>query len=47
MPQQVTTRSFDLARSGANTAETTLTPQAVRTRGVKQARICKHGRSPA
>lgn len=39
MPQQVTTRSFDLARSGANTAETTLTPQAVRTRGVKQARI--------
>jgi hypothetical protein len=39
MPEAVTTRSFDLARSGSNTAETTLTPQAVRTRGVKQARV--------
>jgi len=29
------TRSFDFARSGANTAETVLTPAAVRTRGVK------------
>lgn len=36
MPVSVTTRSFDLARSGANTAETILTPQAVRARGVKQ-----------
>ena len=27
-------RSFDAARSGANTAETILTPAAVRTRGV-------------
>jgi hypothetical protein len=31
----VTTRSIDFARTGANTAETVLTPSAVRTRGVK------------
>ncbi|MBV9248544.1 MAG: hypothetical protein JO227_04770, partial [Acetobacteraceae bacterium] len=36
MPGSVLTRSFDLARSGANTSETILTPDAVRTRGVKQ-----------
>jgi outer membrane protein assembly factor BamB len=39
MAEQVTTRSFDLARSGANTAETILSPQAVRTNGVKQVRV--------
>lgn len=39
MPESVTTRSFDLARSGTNTAETILTPQAVRVRGVKQVRV--------
>jgi hypothetical protein len=39
MPVSVTMRSFDPARSGANTAETVLTPQAVRTRGVRQARV--------
>ena len=31
----VATRSFDFARTGANPAETVLTPAAVRTRGVK------------
>jgi len=31
----VTTRSFDFARTGANTHETDLTPAAVRTQGVK------------
>jgi len=34
MNGDVTTRSYDFARSGANTAETQLTPNAVRTRGV-------------
>jgi len=32
----VTTRSYDNARSGANTQETILTPTAVRTRGIKR-----------
>jgi outer membrane protein assembly factor BamB len=32
----VTTRSFDLARTGANTHETILTPAAVRARGIKR-----------
>jgi len=32
----VTTRSYDNARTGANTQETILTPAAVRTRGVKK-----------
>src|SRR5438067_13101423 len=31
----VVTRSYELARTGANTAETDLTPDAVKTRGVK------------
>ena len=35
MNTDVVTRSFDFARTGANTAETVLTPAAVRTRGVK------------
>jgi PQQ enzyme repeat len=35
MNTDVVTRSFDFARTGANTAETVLTPDAVRTRGVK------------
>jgi hypothetical protein len=35
MPTDVITRSFDFARTGANKAETTLTPTVVRTRGVK------------
>ena len=35
-PPAVTTRSFDLARTGANVHETILTPAAVRTRGVKR-----------
>ena len=36
MGTDVITRSFDFARTGANTAETELSPTAVRTRGVKQ-----------
>ena len=36
MGTDVITRSFDFARTGANTAETDLTPAAVGTRGVKQ-----------
>lgn len=32
----VTTRSYDNARSGANTQETVLTPAAVGSRGIKQ-----------
>lgn len=39
MAASVTTRSFDGARSGANLAETVLTPAAVRSRGVKQALV--------
>ncbi len=35
----VTTRSFDYARSGANTSETVLTPAAVSAQGVKQALV--------
>jgi hypothetical protein len=35
MNTDVITRSFDFARTGANTAETVLTPAAVQTRGVK------------
>ena len=35
MSTDVVTRSFDFARTGANTAETVLTPAAVKTRGVK------------
>ena len=35
MGTDVVTRSFDFARTGANKAETTLTPGAVKTRGVK------------
>jgi hypothetical protein len=35
MSVDVLTRSYDHARSGSNTAETVLTPAAVRTRGVK------------
>lgn len=34
MNTDVVTRSFDFARTGANTAETVLTPAAVQTRGV-------------
>ena len=34
MSTDVLTRSYDNARSGANTAETVLTPAAVQTRGV-------------
>jgi outer membrane protein assembly factor BamB len=34
MNTDVVTRSFDFARTGANTAETVLTPVAVQTRGV-------------
>jgi hypothetical protein len=41
MPVSVTTRSYDFTRSGANTAETVLTPAAVRTRGVKQALVLR------
>jgi len=36
MNSAVTTRSYDNARTGANTQETVLTPAAVRTRGVKK-----------
>jgi len=36
MSTDVLTRSFDFARTGANTAETVLTPAAVKTRGVKK-----------
>jgi hypothetical protein len=32
----VTTRAFDLARTGANVHETVLTPDAVRSRGIKR-----------
>ena len=32
----VTTRSFDLARTGANVNETILTPATVRARGIKR-----------
>ena len=35
MGTDVVTRSFDFARTGANKAETMLTPGAVKTRGVK------------
>jgi hypothetical protein len=35
MSTDVTTRSFDLGRTGANTSETVLTPAAVRARGVR------------
>jgi len=35
MITDVITRSFDFVRTGANTAETTLTPAAVKTRGVR------------
>ena len=35
MNTDVITRSFDFARSGANTSETALTPSAVQSRGVK------------
>jgi hypothetical protein len=35
MGTDVTTRSYDFARTGANTAETVLTPAAVKARGVK------------
>jgi hypothetical protein len=35
MSIDVSTRSFDVARTGANTSETLLTPVAVRTRGIK------------
>lgn len=38
MSVDVVTRSYDHARSGSNTAETVLTPAAVRTRGVKTLR---------
>jgi len=34
MPVAVTTRAYDNTRSGANTQETVLTPQAVATRGI-------------
>ena len=46
MAVSVTTRSFDAARTGANTGETVLSPQAVRTRGVRQARILQVGDDP-
>nr|WP_321986531.1 PQQ-binding-like beta-propeller repeat protein [uncultured Lichenicoccus sp.] len=39
MAVSVTTRSFDAARTGANTSETLLSPQSVRARGLRQARI--------
>ena len=41
MPVSVTTRGYDHARSGANIAETVLTPAAVRARGIKQALVLK------
>ncbi|WP_428374700.1 hypothetical protein [Lichenicoccus sp.] len=46
MAVSVTTRSFDAARSGANTGETMLSPQAVRTRGIRQARILRIADDP-
>jgi hypothetical protein len=36
MPTAVTTRSYDNARTGANTAETVLTPDAVRAHGIRR-----------
>lgn len=36
MPVAVTTRSYDNLRTGANTQETVLTPEAVRTRGIRR-----------
>ena len=39
MTASVTTRSFDVARTGANTAETVLTAAAVKARGVRQALV--------
>lgn len=36
MAISVTTRSYDNARSGVNTGETALTPDAVRTRGIRR-----------
>ena len=42
----VTTRSFDAARTGANTRETVLSPQAVRTRGIGQSRILQVADDP-
>jgi hypothetical protein len=39
MTASVTTRSFDVARLGANTAETVLMPAAVKARGVRQALV--------
>jgi len=41
MNTDVVTRSFDFARTGANTAETVLTPAAVQTRGVEKLLILK------
>jgi len=35
MSVDIVTRSFDFARTGANTSETILTPNAIRTRGLK------------
>lgn len=36
MPPSVTTRSYDNARSGTNSQETVLTPDAVRTKGIEK-----------
>jgi outer membrane protein assembly factor BamB len=41
MAASVTTRSIDVSRSGANTAEAVLTPTAVKTRGMKQALVLR------
>jgi hypothetical protein len=46
MTASVTTRSFDVARSGANTAETVLTPAVVKARGVRQRWFCKRRTIP-
>ncbi|EEA03948.1 Pyrrolo-quinoline quinone [Burkholderia sp. H160] len=41
MNVSVTTRSFDRARTGAQLDESILTPEAVRSRGIKQAHVLK------
>ena len=46
MSTDVITRSFDFARTGANTAETLLTPAAVETRGVRRFSRCRRPTIP-
>src|ERR1700738_2951422 len=46
MTASVTTRSFDVARTGANTAETVLTAAAVKARGVRQALVLQTPDNP-